>query len=97
MASHETENIFKQQQILLKPINKIGVASTWKETENRQLEVSETEAPLGGFLDQSMSTLPPQTTVTERGRTIRANHCDTAFTPPPPPNPLKNIIMIKTV
>lgn len=75
MASHETENIFKQQQILLKPINKIGVASTWKETENRQLEVSETEAPLGGFLDQSMSTLPPQTTVKERGRTIRANHC----------------------
>lgn len=63
MASHETENIFKQQQILLKPINKIGVASTWKETEDRQLEVSETEAPLGGFLDQSMSvnTLPPQT------------------------------------
>lgn len=54
MASHETENIFKQQQILLKPINKIGVASTWKETENRQLEVSETEAPLGGFLDQSI-------------------------------------------
>lgn len=87
MASHETENIFKQQQILLKPINKIGVASTWKETENRQLEVSETEAPLGGFLDQSMSvnTLPPQTTVTEWGSTIRANHCDTAFTPPPPP------------